>query len=169
MMVEALPTFDKVFSLVLGQEKQLTMPLIQPSEYDPPTLASQIQPHHNYGRSSSRGRGRHYSSHGRGQPSTRICFHCGRNNNIIDYCFVKHGYPLGFQQRGKNPSVNSTSANPASKTPSPNNTQDQYTRLFNLLQQHLTTNDPTTTTPLDFELNSLISSTEFVPENDWYS
>lgn len=160
MMIEPLPTLDKVFSLVLGQEKQLSTPLTQPSESKPPTLASQTQPHHSCGCSSSRDRVRNYPSNGRGEASTRVCIHYGRNNHMIEHCFDIHGYPPGFQQRGKIISVNFTSADFTSTTPSPSTCQDQYTQLLNLLQQHLTTNaPPTTTTPLDSDLNSIVSST----------
>ncbi|KAK2391726.1 putative mitochondrial protein [Trifolium repens] len=185
---------EKTFSLVLGQERQLTLTNSMGSTSENQTLASQVQSNNGGGRgilqNSNRGRGGNNNGNGRGQNqgATRVCTHCGRTNHTVEKCFVKHGYPPGFQNRSKNPSVNSTSSaetySSTESTSTSNNfsggtVQEQYQQLLNLLQQHLTSTtlqNSTQTTPLDSNTNSVISSAgnvnsissplEFVPEND---
>ncbi|KAI5436835.1 hypothetical protein KIW84_023092 [Lathyrus oleraceus] len=84
---------------------------------------------------SGRGRGRGYSSGGRGN---RLCTHCGRTNHTIETCFIKHVYPPGFQHHvGSAPisssSFASTSTNGSSASLS--TIQKQYTQILQLLQQ----------------------------------
>ncbi|KAK2417773.1 hypothetical protein QL285_040035 [Trifolium repens] len=194
MMIEPLPTLEKTFSLVLGQERQLTLTNSMASTSENQTLASQVQSNNGGGRgilqNSNRGRGGNNNGNGRGQNQgvTRVCTHCGRTNHTVEKCFVKHGYPPGFQNRSKNPSVNSTSSaetySSTESTSTSNNfsggtVQEQYQQLLNLLQQHLTSTTLQNSTPLDSNTNSVISSAgnvnsissplEFVPENDWFS
>lgn len=68
---------------------------------------------------------------------------------MVEFCFIKHGYPLGFRQRSASPSMNfknsskqnSTTDTALANTNSSNGSlQDQYKQLITLLQQHLTTN-----------------------------
>jgi hypothetical protein len=176
MMIEPLPTLEKTFSLVLGQERQLTLTNSMGSTSENQTLASQVQSNNGGGRgilqNSNRGRGGNNNGNGRGQNqgATRVCTHCGRTNHTVEKCFVKHGYPPGFQNRSKNPSVNSTSSaetySSTELTSTSNNfsggtVQEQYQQLLNLLQQHLTSTtlqNSTQTTPLDSNTNSVISS-----------
>ncbi|KAI5407206.1 hypothetical protein KIW84_053453 [Lathyrus oleraceus] len=33
--------------------------------------------------------------------ANRVCIHCGRTNHTVDTCFLKHGYPPDFKQKGK--------------------------------------------------------------------
>lgn len=67
MILDPLPSMEKVFSFVLGQEKQLTP---STSITETPPLVSQVQ--YNSGgirgfhKSFSRGRGRHKNHTGRG-------------------------------------------------------------------------------------------------------
>jgi hypothetical protein len=176
MMIEPLPTLEKTFSLVLGQERQLTLTNSMGSTLENQTLASQVQSNNGGGcgilQNSNRGRGGNNNGNGRGQNqgATRVCTHCGRTNHRVEKCFVKHGYPPGFQNPSKNPSVNSTSSaetySSTELTSTSNNfsggtVQEQYQQLLNLLQQHLTSTtlqNSTQTTPLDSNTNSVISS-----------
>lgn len=68
MMIEPLLNLEKSFSIVIGQEKQLTVPLTHPSDFEYQTLSSQVQPQQAYnGQSSKRYRGRYCTYNGRGQ------------------------------------------------------------------------------------------------------
>ncbi|XP_050918673.1 uncharacterized protein LOC127136120 [Lathyrus oleraceus] len=78
LLLDPLPSLDRTFSMVLGQERRsTTIPVESP---DPPSLAMQFQPSNDYGgargNGSSCGRGRSFP--GRGASSQRICTHCGR-------------------------------------------------------------------------------------------
>ncbi|PNX82037.1 hypothetical protein L195_g038064, partial [Trifolium pratense] len=90
--------------------------------YDPSTekqsLAMQVQSSsfNGGGRGKSqfpnKGRGRAGFNGGRGRgglgdgDDTRVCTHCGKNNHIVQNCFVKYGYPPGFQHKNNKAYVN---------------------------------------------------------------
>ncbi|CAI8615481.1 unnamed protein product [Vicia faba] len=104
----------------------------------------------------------HQTGNGRGsQPSSY--------RSRVETCFVKHGYPPDFQHRPKAPSINSISAETFTSSTTAPSVQDQCGQLISLLQQHLNNSTMQAQTPLESDINSIISSTEFVPENDWYS
>ena len=39
-----------------------------------------------------------------------ICTHCGNSGHTVDKCYKLHGFPLGFQFKGKNPMANQVSS-----------------------------------------------------------
>ncbi|KAI5443295.1 hypothetical protein KIW84_012091 [Lathyrus oleraceus] len=105
------------------------------------------------------------------------CTHCGRTNHTIETCFIKHGYPPGFQHRkqhlssptgnayvvnfvqdaGSAPisssSFASTSTNGSSASLS--TIQEQYTQILQLLQQsNLQSHSPSSVNSL-FATNSI--------------
>ncbi|CAJ2632157.1 unnamed protein product [Trifolium pratense] len=159
MLIEPLPILSKTFSLVLVQERQLNLP----TPYDPSTekqsLAMQVQSSsfNGGGRGKSqfpnKGRGRAGFNGGRGRgglgdgDDTRVCTHCGKNNHIVQNCFVKYGYPPGFQHKNNKASVNhaanfaseqTSTQETAPSTPSLNTIQEQYQQIIHLLQNNLT-------------------------------
>ncbi|XP_061353224.1 uncharacterized protein LOC133297999 [Gastrolobium bilobum] len=103
MLIDPLPSVNRVFSLIMQQERQLHLEghLLT---HDSPKIfyntADQFQGHSQIqgrGRSQIRGRGR---STGRGRSNSfRICTHCGRTGHTTETCFEKHGYPPGYKQR----------------------------------------------------------------------
>lgn len=116
MMMDPLPNLDITFSLILGQEKQLTTSTNSEPLLETPTLASQVQPQTGNGRGfqfslcKGRGQNNNYGGCENSSRNTCICIHYGRNNHIFEYCFVKHGYPPDFQHRSKVSFINSTFA-----------------------------------------------------------
>ncbi|KAK2387518.1 cysteine-rich RECEPTOR kinase [Trifolium repens] len=166
MLLDPLPPIDKTFSLVLGQERQLG------------------------GRGSNssgnRGRGRSNYGSGRGQQSNRVCTHCGRNNHIVENCFVKHGYPPGYHYKSSKPSLNnatgsdsphSTNDEQDANQPSLAAIQEQYNQILQLLQTNLasTSNSAQSTASTNAitqvpHINSISSPVmEFPQENDWFT
>ncbi|CAJ2645755.1 unnamed protein product [Trifolium pratense] len=131
--------------------------------YDPSTekqsLAMQVQSSsfNGGGRGKSqfpnKGRGRAGFNGGRGRgglddgDDTRVCTHCGKNNHIVQNCFVKYGYPPGFQHKNNKAYVNhaanfaseqTSTQETAPSTPSLNTIQEQYQQIIHLLQNNLT-------------------------------
>lgn len=152
MLMSPLPTLDNAFNLILQQERQFNLPSTTDSSIENQSSVNHFsqtpsRPSNNFGR----GRGRGYSSGGRGN---RLCTHCNRTNHTVETCFIKHGYPPGFQHRKSNSSGNasvvnsvqdagsahisssssaSTSTNGSSASLS--TIQEQYTQILQLLQQ----------------------------------
>lgn len=92
-----LPCIDIVFSLVIQQKRELYIPLhdLPPSDasrqsFTPPTFLPILL------KSNPNGKG-----HDPPRGINRICIPRGRTNHILDTCFVKHNYPLGFKNKGK--------------------------------------------------------------------
>jgi hypothetical protein len=152
MLLDPLPPIDKTFSLVLGQERQLGNHNSVEISPENQTLAMQVQNHNGFGggrgsnSSGNRGRGRSNYGSGRGQQSNRVCTHCGRNNHIVENCFVKHGYPPGYHYKSSKPSLNnatgsdsphSTNDEQDANQPSLAAIQEQYNQILQLLQTNL--------------------------------
>lgn len=140
MLMKPLPTLDNVFNLVLQQERQFN--LLSPSASSIESQSSVNHLSQAPSRSSHNpGRGR-----GRGGRGNRLCTHCNRTNHTIETCFLKHGYPPGFQQRKPTTSVGNSAdstvnsiqdaASTSNTSPSALSTiQEQYTQILQLLQQ----------------------------------
>lgn len=81
------------------------------------------------------------------------------------YYFIKHGYPPSIQPRSKNISLNSlyaeapSSTTSASKNSSRGNIKNQYRQIFNLILQYLTGSTLQNSTPLNLDVNQVISFT----------
>ncbi|GAU48858.1 hypothetical protein TSUD_288650 [Trifolium subterraneum] len=152
MLIDPLHSIDKTFSLVLGQERQLSNNNSVEISPENQNMAMQVQ---NYNSSGSgrgsnsygyRGRGRSNHGSGRGQQSNRVCTYCGRNNHIVENCFVKHGYPPGYHYKSSKPSLNNAtgSVSPHSTNdeqdpnqPSLEAIQVQYNQILQLLQTNI--------------------------------
>ena len=150
MLLDPLPTLDKTFSLVLGQERQLSNQFSSEVTLENQTMAMQVPNSNSNGGGrgnnyfNSRGRGRTNSGFGRGN-STQYCTNCGRNNHTLETCFIKHGYPPGFQSKNHKSNTNNVVATasdlPTGSFVGQDNTspslaviQDQYSQILQLLQ-----------------------------------
>ncbi|XP_004497583.1 uncharacterized protein [Cicer arietinum] len=169
MLLEPLPSLDKTFSLVLGQERQLNVQASSNSAPENQAMAMQVQNNHYNGggrgtnNSNNRGKGHNNSAFGRGpyQNSNRICTHCGRTNHTVETCFLKHGYPPGFQQRHSRAAFNTATASDSqdsspvdqeSTDASLTIIQDQYNQILQLLQNNLKVSSSTTSIQLQLIL-----------------
>ncbi|XP_019415976.1 PREDICTED: uncharacterized protein LOC109327330 [Lupinus angustifolius] len=114
MLLESLPSMSKVFSMVIQQERQFEHP--SNHELEPKVLFVNSQQTNQYrgtntnpnfssfrrrGGSPSRGRNGRFTRAGRGQ-GNKFCTYCKRTNHTIDTCFLKHGYPPGYQSSRPN-------------------------------------------------------------------
>jgi len=94
LMLDPLPCLDKVFSVILQQERHLNIGILP----NPTALAVQALPTSSH----DRGKGSFKPSFFK-QGHARKCTHCGRTNHIVDTCFAKHGFSPGWKSK---PSVN---------------------------------------------------------------
>nr|KYP65704.1 Retrovirus-related Pol polyprotein from transposon TNT 1-94 [Cajanus cajan] len=119
LIMDPLPVINKVFSLVLQQERQQNTPNLADSRI----FSLNTQSGGNW-RSPSNGRGG--SSRGRGRTGGRgsftnagkVCTICGKENHTIDSCYFKHGFPpnFKFKNKGNSTSINTISSNPLEHT-----------------------------------------------------
>ncbi|XP_052489312.1 retrovirus-related Pol polyprotein from transposon RE1 isoform X2 [Gossypium raimondii] len=129
MLIDPLPPINKVFSLVIQQERHL------------PTGSSQLFVSNTL---------RHHTSSKKPQAKSSIdsrqCTFCGKSRHTVDTCYEKHGYPPGYKSRGRasraHTALNDCAAQPLDSSqhvdilpsdPSVTLTQDQLQQLLALL------------------------------------
>ncbi|XP_061367456.1 uncharacterized protein LOC133310536 [Gastrolobium bilobum] len=103
MLMDPLPSINRVFSLVVQQERQLQMEAVIPNQDTSKVFMNSVERAPDRGHLQFRGRGRGLSggrgfSGGRGRVS-RLCTYCGKTSHTVETCFEKHGYPPGYRQR----------------------------------------------------------------------
>ncbi|XP_019416693.1 PREDICTED: uncharacterized protein LOC109327957 [Lupinus angustifolius] len=111
MLIDPLLNINKAFSLLSQQERQFNIPNIPDPEPQNRvlTLSTNQESYKNInnnignnpnfrGRGSNtyRGKKSRFTNGGRNQ-GNKLCTHCQRTNHTIETCFIKHGYPPGFQ------------------------------------------------------------------------
>ncbi|XP_042969209.1 uncharacterized protein LOC122301926 [Carya illinoinensis] len=102
LMLEPLPEINKVFSLMVQEEKQRE--ISRTSAIDTVAFMSKMQ------ESKSSGQ-RFVPGNQQYRRARLICTHCGMTNHTVDKCYKVHGYPPGFKsnnyrQKGKSSSAN---------------------------------------------------------------
>ena len=85
LMMDPLSLINKVFSLVIQEEKQRRLSSFNLSQ---PTTAAYVV-------SSS-----NYNSY-KGKKDKPFCTHCGMLSHMVDKCYKIHGYPPGYKSKGK--------------------------------------------------------------------
>ncbi|KAL5558199.1 hypothetical protein UlMin_034410 [Ulmus minor] len=103
-MLEPLPPINKIFSLVIQEERQRSMSF---SSSVPPISTA-------YGVASS-----NYNAY-KGKRDKPVCTNCGYFAHTVDKCYKKHGYPPGFTPKGQSTSY--------SKDGSPNKWTTGYSK-----------------------------------------
>ncbi|XP_065620096.1 uncharacterized protein LOC136063519 [Quercus suber] len=106
LLMEPLPTINKVYSLLIQEERQRSIGLSNSVHIESTTLAvkgsnANFNPNFPgfFGNSGAYGK----NSKGRDRP---ICTHCGKFGHVMEKCFKLHGFPPGFKPKGKNFMVN---------------------------------------------------------------
>ncbi|KAL1308527.1 uncharacterized protein [Arachis hypogaea] len=131
LLLEPLPTINKVLSLVTQEEKHRAIigaSLNFASQNQVAFLARNQQP------PQSQGRGR-----GMVKKDRPLCSHCGILGHTIDKCYKIHGYPPNFGKgRNMKPSIHhvSTSQSTSDAQISPNLAPTQVQQLLTLLNDH---------------------------------
>lgn len=132
LLMEPLPTLNRVYSLVLQEESKTNLEVLDESKALIHAAASK--------KPFGRGKG--------GFSGKRQCTFCGKENHTIDMCYKKHGFPPHFGKRS-NASVNNvtTEENEDNVTANlevsqgstshsgPILTQEQYDIFVSLVQQ----------------------------------
>lgn len=72
---------------------------------------------------------------GHGSSSQRVCNHCGCINHTVETCFMKHGYPPGYNYKSSKASINNAIASTPVDT-SGNSPQDSYKYLVVIQDQY---------------------------------
>ncbi|XP_075642041.1 uncharacterized protein LOC142613543 [Castanea sativa] len=107
LLMEPLPIINKVYSLLIQEERQRSVGLGNSVHIGSTTLsvkASNVDSNPNFpGFFGNFGASGGKNSKGRDRP---ICTHCGKLGHIMEKCFKLHGFPLGFKPKGKNFMVN---------------------------------------------------------------
>ncbi|CAI8588358.1 unnamed protein product [Vicia faba] len=137
MMMQPLPNVDKAFPIVIQQQREMNYAA---SVLNP--IASSTEEATTFQVNSGQINGKapfKYKSQGGARGQNLICTHCGRNNHTVETCFLKHGYPPGFNGKGKTSSSNqslvaSIHAGSDESPPSLGFTQEQYNNILALLQ-----------------------------------
>ena len=100
LLMDPLPTINRVFSMVVQQERQLRVP--SSASPEPNSFV-------NAAVNSFQGKGRGgYGSTStiKGAVSSKKCAYCHRAGHTVDVCWGKHGYPPGHPHYPGRPSFN---------------------------------------------------------------
>ena len=90
MLMEPLPSINKVFCLLIQQERQKGVNLEEPK------VIANVTDNNGNGRGSYNNHGRG-AGRGRGQ-SFKVCSFCNKTGHTIDVCYKKHGYPPNYKK-----------------------------------------------------------------------
>lgn len=110
LLMEPLPSINKVFSLVLQQEHQHNGSILG----EPPSLALQFN---NNNQSKGQVCGFQMQGRGRGRGSLK-CTHYGRINHTIETCYLEHGFPPGYRSRFNPATTNFVASDDSTQNPS---------------------------------------------------
>ena len=138
LLIDPLPPINKVFSLIIQEERQRSIETTAPIETI--TLMANAKKRFTPDRSKKK-------------DNRPVCTNCGYKGHIVDKCYKLHDYPPGHrlantnlvhQQRPNNP-VQTGNEKP-SEGPKSNHSaffaslnNDQYSQLLNMLQTHMNT------------------------------
>jgi hypothetical protein len=141
LLMEPLPSLNKIFSMVIQHERQGNFPVSEHSK----ALINSANSRVSNPKSSK-------SGYGSTSSAKRVCTFCGKDNHTVDNCYKKHGLPPHLQKRSQahnavvedsdtvseQPSV----AEPKSAGSSPM-TQDQWEQLIALIHNSSSLNQGT--------------------------
>ena len=90
--MDPIPSLSKVYSLLIQEETQRSLPNTSFAKVDSTALATKLSNKH-LGSFLGGAVGK-----GKERPT---CTHCGKTGHIVDKCYKKHGCPLGFKFKNK--------------------------------------------------------------------
>jgi len=143
MLMSPLPDIDKVFSMIIQQEREIVSFVFDPISHDAPNSDPSIALMAN---SQYKFFNEKYdqSGKGKGQGINRVCTHCGRSNHTIETCWLKHGLPQS-QSKANSAVLDSTQSDSTSSPTSTKSfcfTQEEYNTIRSLLQQSKLSHNP---------------------------
>ena len=127
--MEPLPTINKVYSLLIQEERQRSVGLRNSIHIKSTTLAvkgSNVNPNSNFhGFFGNSGVFEGKNSKGKDRP---LCTHYGKLGHVMEKCFELHGFPLGFKPKGKNFMVNQVNVQEACADNNPTSATFPFTQ-----------------------------------------
>ncbi|XP_017420238.1 uncharacterized protein LOC108330251 [Vigna angularis] len=107
LLMDPLPNINRVFSLIMQQERQERQDLgtvSQSQTTETKVLASTAERNNNW-KSQGRGNGPRGQGRGRGRNPNygKQCSYCNKMNHTVDECYSKHGYLPWYKKPDNNP------------------------------------------------------------------
>ena len=90
--MDPIPSLSKVYSLIIQEETQRSVPNSAFTKVDSTALATKLTNEH-LGSFLGGAVGK-----GKERPT---CTHCGKTGHTVDKCYKKHGFPPGFKFKNK--------------------------------------------------------------------
>ena len=94
LLMDTIPSLSKVYSLLIQEETQRSVPNASVAKVDSTVLAAKLSNNHHGTSIVSSNSG----SKGKDRPT---CTHCGKTGHTVDKCYELHGFPLGFKFKNK--------------------------------------------------------------------
>ena len=94
LLMDPIPSLSKVYSLMIQEETQRSIPNAPVVKVDSTVLVAQVstdQVNHVTNLVNSSGKGK----------DRPVCTHCGKTHHTVDKCYKLHGFPLGFKFKNK--------------------------------------------------------------------
>ena len=92
LLMDPIPSLSKVYSLLIQEETQRSVPNASFAKVDSTALAAKLSSEH-LGSFLGGAVGK-----GKERPT---CIHCGKTGHTVDKCYKKHGFPPGFKFKNK--------------------------------------------------------------------
>jgi hypothetical protein len=105
LLMDPLPQINKVFSMVMQQERKMQYNVVSSPAITLNDTASGLINAMDGHKQFGRGRGNGYSQ-GKGRGNIRVCSFCNRTNHTVETCYKKHGYPPNWGRGGGNSFAN---------------------------------------------------------------
>ena len=94
LLMDHIPSLSKVYSLLIQEETQKSIPNAFVVKVDSTVLAAKMSTDHvTHGSNLVNSGGK-----GKNRP---ICTHCGKTGHTVDKCYKLHGFPPGFKFKNK--------------------------------------------------------------------
>ena len=130
LLMDPLPSVSKVYSLMIQEETQRSIPNASVVKVDSTALAAKVstdQVNHVTNLVNSSGKGK----------DRPVCTHCGKTDHTMDKCYKLHGFPLGFKYKNKPAMAHQVSSGSSLEFASPMHqfsafTPEQYQQLLAL-------------------------------------
>ncbi|GAU44958.1 hypothetical protein TSUD_28930 [Trifolium subterraneum] len=136
LLMEPLPTLNKVFSMVIQHERQGHFPLVDESKISVNATK--------YSKPS-------------GSKTSRGCSYCGKDNHVVENCFKKYGVPPHMKKShsvGVNVAIEGGNVESHVAPSTPSLSQDQYDKLMTLIQNsNLVPNFTASSNQVDSSMN----------------
>jgi hypothetical protein len=108
LLMEPMPLINKVFTMVMQQERKLSYGLNSSASDDSNALVNAVEGSKSYGRGRGRGNGNNFQGRGinsngfqgRGKGNGKECTYCGKGGHIVEDCYRKNGFPPNWGRGG---------------------------------------------------------------------